>query len=141
MHSFDEGHTSCEGSCSMHPPHLTANFTSSMPVPRRFSMAAPLYGDELRGKVSAVQLENQKDILWRLKALQAIPENALVKQELLEQDNATAFTMIEALIQQQGEPRSSRYPSASSLASPCLPANPRGWATQGVTFDTCGFCL
>ena len=42
---------------------------------------------------------------------------------------------------QQGESLASRYPSASSLASPCMPANPRGWATQGVTFDTCGFCL
>ena len=78
-------------------------------------MAAPLFGDELRLKVSQIQTERQKDIQWKLKALQAIPENALVKQELLQQDNATAFTMIEALIQQQGECLASRSP-------PCMPA-------------------
>ena len=66
-------------------------------------MAAPLYGEELRSKISVVQLENQKDMQWRLRALQAVgPVDALVKQDLLAQDNANAYTMIEALM--QGEP-------------------------------------
>ena len=81
-------------------------------------MAAPLYGEELRSKISVVQLENQKDMQWRLRALQAVgPVDALVKQDLLAQDNATAYTMIEALM--QGEP--SLSPSCHAWRNSNLP--------------------
>lgn len=63
-------------------------------------MEALLFGEQLRDKISLVQLENQKDIRWRVRALQAVgPVDALVKQDLLALDDATAYAMIEALMQ------------------------------------------
>ncbi len=108
----------------MHPPHLTANFASSM------CSSMPTV-QELDGKVSQLRDLKRKDawLGWRLDALDAIgAQNELTQAAFLsEQDLQEAHDMITELIKRKsGEPRVSQYPSASSLASPCMPATPRG---------------
>lgn len=90
----------------MHPMHPSSHANLTF---RR--TAAPMDNDELRDKVYAVQIENQKDLQWRIHALQALgSQGTLIKRELLQLKNADAFTMIEHLIQQQqGEDLASQY--------------------------------
>lgn len=72
----------------------------------------------LTAKLSALQVEHQRDIPWKTRALQAIAaQHDLVKEAFLQEENANAFSMIEELMRQGEIPAPRCCSSASFLVT------------------------